>query len=511
MLRIDGNTWNETIKGLKAMPKTKIHSPIVDNAVIEYANGVLTLNVTNLSNSIQMFIAYGGGSDNFSVATPIERLKKLTARKGQDVDLEVTPHVDALPTLSIAVGPAKQTLPVVSNEDYPPFIPEVTGYDSYETYNDIGEFTNHLSQVVCAISNEQSRYPLDGIKIESNRMIATDGRRMHIVNLKTPVCESPDYTPCLIHWESANCLIGLEKAFAKNNNQIARTVWNAKQLRVETDRFIFVTTLLEKYFPPVDMILKDREELFLIGCISVKSMVDTLAIQKPTLNPLSGLIRLQAKYGQMRCITPYTIQEYDRTDAVSFDAPIDGDIPKDIDWQCNYNAMFLADMLKSCPTTYVDLYCMDNPSLLYAFGDCGHFNAIIMSMTIREPEDEIPDDDPEEEEEEETTVNIDGYELEKTELDDRYRLVCGNGRIWDICIVKDSWGAVIDIKVESKSGSTLGLRGHGLTIPEAMRDAIYSEQPEVQPESVETTDTTDDEWDDFDMELDDVLSIAEGF
>jgi len=379
MLTVNTNEWNKAVKAVSAIYNKKVYNPIVNNAVLEWDGKLLTLSATNLSESIRVTLPINVSSDwryrPFSVAIDKKRLSKLVGKKNETVSFQL--GLDNF--LDVSIGNVTQSVETSSTEDYPPF-PE-TQCHLVSLYKTGKQFIDKISQVVCACSDERARYQLGCVHIENDRLVATDGRRLHMsFHGMGELFHSQD-TGISLHMNSANTLIKLNKLYDIASSELKMDS-RMKRLSMETADFIYASTVCEENFPPYKPLFTDPDcptsRMIHVCTVNSKSLLDILKAQEPTLNERSRLTEFYFTEGM------FLVKTF-REGKEIFSSPVES-VPGDCkDFTTCYNSHFVQDAIKSSDSEFIEFYVMREHSCPLLISSSNHsFFSMVMPMTIRE-------------------------------------------------------------------------------------------------------------------------------
>ncbi len=382
MLTVNANEWNKAVKAVNAIYNKKVYNPIVNNAVLEWDGKLLTLSATNLSESIRVTLPIHVSYDSkpFSLAIDKKRLAKLTGKKNETISFQI--GMDNF--IDVSIGNVTQSVETFSTEDYPPFIPE-TNFHLVSLYKTGKQFIERLSQVVCACSDERARYQLGCVHIENDRLVATDGRRLHMsFHGMGELFHSQD-TGISLHMNSANTLIKLNKLYDIASSEMKMDS-KMKRLSMETADFIYASTVCEENFPPYKPLFTDPDcptsRMIHVCTVNSKSLLDILKAQEPTLNERSHLTQFSFKDNS---IFVETIKE----GKTIFSSPVSGCLneSEDIHFEACYNSFFIQEAVKACDSEYVEFYFLQKTSCPILIASQSHsFYSMVMQMDTKEDE-----------------------------------------------------------------------------------------------------------------------------
>jgi len=181
---INGKTLLQAVNATKAVVRSNSALPIMRHVLIG-VNGSLEVSGTDLKTSIRSVATSGFSHEgpDFSFTADPKRLQAIAkAAKNSPVEFDIDrgEHGD---TIRARYNGVTETMFGCSPDEFPPIKSEYKA--PFTIPGD--DFRAALSQVIDAISVDQARYNLTGalMEVAGNiaRLIATDGRRMHLSGL----------------------------------------------------------------------------------------------------------------------------------------------------------------------------------------------------------------------------------------------------------------------------------------------------------------------------------------
>lgn len=168
--------------GLAADPKSTM--PILSCVHMHASDGVLTVRATDLQTDISVILLADGELDTVVGAKSLAQLLAACLPKGKkngDVRVDLS-TVDT----SLVIG-AGATMKVASmkSSDFPA-VPTVDLPDPI-TYH-VATLTSALDFILPAVSCDETRYHLNGMCFDHQRLVSTDGHRLHMEVEMPDVC-----------------------------------------------------------------------------------------------------------------------------------------------------------------------------------------------------------------------------------------------------------------------------------------------------------------------------------
>lgn len=385
MITVNANEWNNAVKANNSLFKTKVSNPIIENAVLEWDGRLLTLSSTNLSESIRVTLPVhvSHNSQPFSVAIDKKRLSKLTGKKNETVSFQL--GMDNF--IDISIGNFTQSIETISTEDFPPFVPDSLNKDNLHSKYLFrsSQFIDKLPSVVNACSNERARYNLGCVHIESDRLVATDGKRLYMAFHSMDLFQD-EKEALSLPMGSCESLIKLHKLYKVENCEMK---WDFKRIWILAPDFSYCSTVCEENFPPYKPLFTDPDNpthnMIRVCTVNSKSLLDILKAQEPTINERSHLTQFSFENGSFLV---QTIKE----GKTIFESTVHGCLneSEDIHFQTCYNSFFIQDSIKSCNSEYISFYFLQKTDCPILISPTSHnFYSMVMPMSIRENEEEI--------------------------------------------------------------------------------------------------------------------------
>src|ERR1051326_2155468 len=238
----------QIISGLQSVQNvvsTRTTLPILANVLLSAANGRLEFTATDLDVTVVCGVEASVKKPGASTV-PVKRLFGIVRELFRsELDLEV----DEKHVCSIRSGPSFYRINGLSADEFPPlpkFKEEKKGALPKETVKGMMKKTSF------AVSTDESRYVLNGIffslKDHKMTMVATDGRRLALVDEEVDVSET-SYGEFIVPAKAVNELNRLlqekgEVEMKYSENQAAFTLKDEKESSV-----LIITKLIEGNYP----------------------------------------------------------------------------------------------------------------------------------------------------------------------------------------------------------------------------------------------------------------------
>lgn len=152
---------------------SRMSLPILGNVKIQAAEKTISITTTNLDLFVEQILPSTGKVKAGSVTIPFDLLHRLTGRL-TSTKTEIEVIGDALNIRSGEVQAVFETLP---EEEFPPMPAQK---DAGAVTCDAKELLTPIQKVNHAMSDDASRYNLQGINFAAGEFVASDGRRLAI-------------------------------------------------------------------------------------------------------------------------------------------------------------------------------------------------------------------------------------------------------------------------------------------------------------------------------------------
>lgn len=161
---------------------TRCVKEVLTGVWLDASGGQLQISATNLETDVRLTLAVDGDLKPCVVACT-NLLARIKAFKSATCSLE---YCNKSKRLQVRGGSVEHVLPVMFDEEFPPIAGEARGEP---ITLDGQELARGLSIVSMAMARESTRYAVQGALLESDdngvRLVATDGRRLVVVELPT--------------------------------------------------------------------------------------------------------------------------------------------------------------------------------------------------------------------------------------------------------------------------------------------------------------------------------------
>jgi DNA polymerase III subunit beta len=261
-MRINRRLFYGALHELIRIADPKAVQPILRHVLLQARDGLLTLRTTDLTQSLTCQLPAEGELDT---CLPAKLLANLVKPEGKGGAGEVTLEPLIENKVSIRLDGVSTSLPGMPSSEFP--APLGAGLE----WNPLADWPakplhDALSFVLPATSNDPTRPHLQGVFFDLDKMVATDGHRMHIAPLPAPIS-----TPLLIPSSSAMTLVRIICGEQEMVSSVAKG-----HLRVCVGPWILETMFIDATFPDYHRVLPDKESMFVHLTVEARSLSKAL-------------------------------------------------------------------------------------------------------------------------------------------------------------------------------------------------------------------------------------------
>jgi DNA polymerase-3 subunit beta len=222
MITINTRDFRAALTFAARVVERSASAPILNNVRITGSAAQIHLTCTDLDIEAGASLDTSGAA-GLDITLPARLLIKVISQMGPEFTLVVNGDKDTATLESDDFRAEIWTLPAL---DFPVL---AQGGDPQTIQMDVANFARALGRVIHAISNEETRYYLNGIHLAANdagdlQATATDGHRMASINAKQPW----PFIPCLLPRKTAGLLDHLMKGQTANQISITQIMVRAK-------------------------------------------------------------------------------------------------------------------------------------------------------------------------------------------------------------------------------------------------------------------------------------------
>jgi len=265
--------------------------PILANVVVDAKDGEVRLKATDLDISVSTSVAAQIEKEG-AACLPAKKLFEVI-RSLPDADVEI--QAGGGDPARITCGRSKFKMPSTARENFP----DTPDHPAESTKLSGEMLRTFINRTQFAITNEESRYALNGAKFElsekGTRMIATDGHRLAFIESPAPVTIARKID-VIIPKKSLNEILKLSSEggseedsveFASDDNHLFFAVGKRR----------VSTRLVSGQFPNYELVLpKENENKVTASCSDVASAVRRVALMS---DERSRLVKFDIQQGEM--------------------------------------------------------------------------------------------------------------------------------------------------------------------------------------------------------------------
>jgi DNA polymerase III subunit beta len=236
-MRIERRLLYEALKELVRVIDPKASMPILSHVLLEVFGGKLTVTATDLNRTLSCRLPAEGDIDTCLPAKLLATLIKPEGKEAGDVTIEPADN-----TCSVTFEGLTSKITTMPSTDFPKG-PELSL--SLIALWPTAPFLDVLSWVLPAVSTDQGRPHLNGVCLDLDRIVATDGHRLHMAPAPTRL-----NGPLLLPLEAAQTLarvlaVGEQVVIARAGEHV----------RFGAGHWQLTTKLVDARFPPCDKVV----------------------------------------------------------------------------------------------------------------------------------------------------------------------------------------------------------------------------------------------------------------
>lgn len=360
---INRDTLMEELTALSGVCEAKGTIPILSNILLEVDSGALHLSATNLHLSMQTQCPIGLISTPGAVCVPGKKLIEITKSlpKGAEVEFNVTD------SCAIKSDRSRFKLPVMSKDDFPEIKESGGNYIALQS----GLWQIMVNRVVFAITNDESRYALNGLKCilvdGSIKLVSTDGHRLaYVENTISSDISIDTLIPKKAVTESAKLCEGAKEIeFAVDGEQVFWKVGHR----------ILSSRTLSGQFPNYELVLpKDNAN---VVTVDAEKFIDSLRRVSLMADERSRAIKLVVHEGSIN-IAAQSSENGEASDVIGAEY-------KDAEITAGFNAQYLIEAASAISTKEIAVRFKDGNSSveINPVGETGMLTRmVVMPMRI---------------------------------------------------------------------------------------------------------------------------------
>ena len=330
--------------------KSGLDNPIVNNAMITVADGLVLVEGTDLSNAVKRSM-WGDQEERGTAQVQIAHadLKAIFAKIKGNVHLEFG-YTDGDPYLAINHQRKEWFLPSEPTDKAPPYFPMNTAEKRFVVPAHV--FMPALKAHGLIRCDERARYCLGGTHFVVGSgyvdLTSTDGRRLQTDSIPGSIGGPGDTV--LIH---GNLLdrVAASAVFKKAGSAQVTVEWDGSRVWIEVCGQEFAATLPKDEFPPVEKLLEKTAgqdtDWFKAEKTHLLEAVEAVCGFHGMVGDKAGLMTLATDLS-------VSVAAEERDDGRGFECGVVGGVTDEIDRKIegSYNSYYLQAAIKACPGTY---------------------------------------------------------------------------------------------------------------------------------------------------------------
>lgn len=286
--------------------------PILSNLLIEAKGGALEIKATDLDLSLST-VCEAEVSEDGAVCVQAKKLFEIVrALPESDIEMKCSGQEQ----MTLLCDRSRFRMPWVGKENYP----EIQEFKGEPVEIPAEMIRTFINRTVFAITNEESRYALNGAKFELSgervRMVATDGHRLAFIEKKGRYAQNGKKLDVIIPRKT---LAELAKLCA-DTEETVEFGYDDNHLYFRLGKRFLSSRLLSGQFPNYEMVLpKDNNHRLVIESSRVAGAIRRVALMA---DERSHLIKFDVGTGQMNISSQAAdIGEAGETIPVEYDGP----------------------------------------------------------------------------------------------------------------------------------------------------------------------------------------------
>ena len=237
----------QTVEGAVA---TKTTLPILSNVLIEARNDIIIFNATDLDIGI-VYRAKAEVQEEGAITVPAKRFADIIKELPHgDVSINVRKNFNML----LDCAECSFRLIGLPKEEFPS-IPKFNDKESITIKQSL--LKKLLKKVSFAMSRDETRYVLNGtmfsLKSKSIRLVATDGRRLALIEVKSPI--EIEKKEVIIPVKTINEL----NRILKEEGQV-KLIFTENQVAFELNGTVIISRLIEGEFPNYEQVIPKEKK-----------------------------------------------------------------------------------------------------------------------------------------------------------------------------------------------------------------------------------------------------------
>ena len=350
---IEKKTIFKSLAHLQSIVDKRNVLPILSNILIEAKNNELIMSSTDMDISIRENIkceVIEEGATTINAQLIYDIIKKLH----DESNIEIISNDSKI--LTLRSGVSKFSLACLPKEEFPLIESKIEGYKVTTKAENI---FNLIEKTKFAISNEETRYFLNGLYFSINNendksmltFVGTDGHRLAKFSISNS-SKSKDVNGVIIPKKTIN---ELYKLLSENSNDIQIEI-NSNKIIFYIGKLIFISKLIDGTFPDYKRVIpKNNNEILHVNRSNLLSAVDRVST---IVNEKSPVIKFKL-FKNLINLSTFNNDNSSATEDIN--AKYEG---KEI--EIGFNSKYIMDILDNLKENEIQISFMDNSSPIIA-------------------------------------------------------------------------------------------------------------------------------------------------
>jgi len=325
----------ELLKGLQVIQTvvpTRSTLPVLSNFLLQTEQETIKLSCTDLEIGVSCYIK-GEIVKGGEITIPAKKFTDIIRELPEDKDIEI--KSDDNNQINIKCGKSNFNLMGLPKADYP-LLPDFPSDNNFEVKKE--EFKEMLKKVSYAVSNDETRYVLNGVFLIAEKgelkMVATDGRRLSYIS-KENIDKKIQKTVII----PSKCVNEIQRILSQEGMGEKLKVGVAQnQIAFKIGSITMSSLLIEGTFPNYEQVIPKKFDLQVKvktkEALSAVRQISTIANDKTSSIRLSfgkGLLRFSSSQGNGSGEVEIDIDHTGQALDIAFNPVFVNDILKNID------------------------------------------------------------------------------------------------------------------------------------------------------------------------------------
>jgi len=370
-MRIETNTTalKAAVDAVNTVMVKRPGPPILANVLLSFDGETLRVVGTNLD--VRRTRTLGADGESGSVTVGGDVLKKALQKFPKNTALSLCTETDANGNIKLRLraGKANLALSTLPAEDFPlaSDADEMDAEGSASFY--APHFRNILARTKLAISNEETRYYLNGVYLDTSSndatFVATDGHRMSVYQTGVPVQGSSVIIPKLAIYTAYKAL------YRRTDSVTIR--WRDGRVRIELDGDVIDTKTVDGAFPDYPRVIPPHTGGKITSPVNnLKNALDRVTVVKDNNFPT---VKVDCNGSvDLTCTDPENGTASERVDGAEYEGG---------EMEVGFNSAYVTDFMAVMAGDNVEIQLSDpaSPCRIYD-AECPQFLGVLMPRLV---------------------------------------------------------------------------------------------------------------------------------